>query len=200
MSTSKVTADLKARTFSIEVPDEKLDAVFDRLQHLFSLAATSVEAPSEEDFEAGGAGDQSATSEQKGKEIPADQKGRRRTRSGSGGKHKTLSLVDLGLTEDQRTILRTFFKEKQPNGQKQELAVLGVKLAEFLERKSLTADEVHSALKIVDRPTPRNLSAVFGNMKKDGMGDYKDNDLIVNHYTEDYVKFKLPATNPKKDQ
>lgn len=100
--------------------------------------------------------------------------------------------MDLGLDEAQRSTLRRFFADKTPRGQNEEIAVLAAKLSELTGQKTFNGDQIHSALKIVDRPTPKNMTAVFGNMKRGGLGDYKGVDFIVNHYTEDYVKFKLP--------
>ncbi len=91
-----------------------------------------------------------------------------------------------------------FSLKKARWGKEQQVAVLSVKLSEFLNKKVFTADEIHSALKIVETPTPKNLTAVFGNMKRDGLGDYKGTEFVVNHYTEDFVKFNLPKPRDKK--
>lgn len=183
MTTSKVTVDLKARTFSVEVPDEKLDGILDRLTALFAVVPRENEPGADLGVE-GDAG------------VVEVAKSKRRAKVG-GGKPKTWSIIDLGLDEDQRNSLRQFYAAKSPKGQGEEVAVLTVKLSEISGKKSFTGDEVHSALKIVDRPTPKNLSAVFGNMKRDAIGDYKGFDFIVNHLTEDFVKFKLPKVAGK---
>ncbi len=188
MSISKLVVDLNARTFSIEVPDEKLDAVLDRLEEMFSSKSGRL-APTPHKAEPENA-EQPA--------IPSGKIGRKRGRTSGVGKTKSWTIVDLGLDEEQRTKLRQHFSDKAPKGQGEEVAVLSAKLAEMTGQKLFNGDHIHSALKIVDRPTPKNMTAVFGNMKRDGLGDYKGNDFIVNHYTEDHVKFKLPRAEKAK--
>lgn len=78
-----------------------------------------------------------------------------------------------------------------PRGQNAQVAVLGVKLKEYTKKSEFSCDDIHSAFKIVNRPTPKNLSAVFGNMKRDGKAGYSGHKLVVNSYTEDYVSFHM---------
>lgn len=185
MSTSKVVVDLTARTFSVEVPDDKLDAVLDRLEEMF--ANGNVRGPSVDR-----SADESQQDTDEAASAPSSKGGKKRARTGGAGKVKSWSIVDLGLDEAQRSTLRRFFADKAPRGQNEEIAVLAAKLSELTGQRTFNGDQIHSALKIVDRPTPKNMTAVFGNMKRGGLGDYKGLDFIVNHYTEDYVKFKLP--------
>lgn len=186
VSTSKVVVDLTARTFSVEVPDDKLDAVLDRLEEMFSNGRVPGPTIDRAGDETQPEADDAPAS------APQAKGGKKRSRSGGAGKVKSWNIVDLGLDEAQRSELRRFFADKAPRGQNEEIAVLAAKLSELSGQKSFNGDQIHSALKIVDRPTPKNMTAVFGNMKKGGLGDYKGLDFIVNHYTEDYVKFKLP--------
>lgn len=192
MTISKVAVDLRARTFSVEVPDDKLDSILDRLEQIFDGYNGGEEADNTPPRVA-------LPNEMQPSEAATPNRGtRKRGRSSSGGKLKSWQIVDLGLDEDQRAKLRQFFADKAPKGQGEEVAVISAKLSEMTGSKTFNGYQIHSALKIVDRPTPKNLTAVFGNMKRDGLGDYKGLDLIVNHYTEDYVKFKLPKTSDKK--
>lgn len=186
MTTSKVSVDLKARTFSVEVPDEKLDGILDRLASMFLVGPQEIEEGAHSD-----AGRDDSPGDLAKAKVAENGKPKRRSKGG-GGKTKTWSVIDLGLSEVQRNELRDFYAQKMPKGQGEEVAVLTVKLSEFLSKKAFTGDEVHSALKIVERPTPKNMTAVFGNLKRDAIGDYKGLDFLVNHLTEDFVKFKLP--------
>lgn len=38
MSTSKITVDLRAKTFTIEVPDDKVESILDKIEALFENA------------------------------------------------------------------------------------------------------------------------------------------------------------------
>ena len=94
--------------------------------------------------------------------------------------------------------MQNFFNEKDPRGQNDQVAVLAVKLKEFTGRQDLSVDDIHSAFKVVNKPTPRNLTAVLGNMKRDGKGGYADNKLVVNSFTEDHVAFHMNAAKAEK--
>ena len=182
MATSKIAVDLRARTFEIEVPDGRVDEVLTRLEALLKLpvpvdlphksGAKTEEAPSEE-----------ATREDDNGKADPDTGGRKRNKSAI--KPKSYNLVDLGLSETQRAAVRDYYAEKNPIQQNDSVAVLGVKLAELLGRSTFSPDEINSAFKIVNRPTPRNLIAVFGNMKRDGRAAYSDNKVHINSHTED---------------
>ncbi len=129
-------------------------------------------------------------------DAPSDKKRKRGT--GGGGKTKTYQLVELGLAPQQRQAVQEFFAEKAPIQQNDQVAVLGVKLKELLKRDTFTMDEIHSAFKVVNKPTPRNLLAVFGNMKRDGKAGYSDNRVIINSYTDDHVQFHMKKDEGKK--
>jgi hypothetical protein len=73
-----------------------------------------------------------------------------------------------------------------------------VKLKEFMQKSSFSGDEIHSAFKVVNLPTPKNLIAVFGNMKRDGRANYVDNQVVINSHTEDYVNYTMSSS--KKGQ
>ena len=195
MAISKIVVDLRSRTFSVEVPDDKLDAILDRLELMLNAEPVSERAEPQAQGR-----DSSSTTANSGERVETPLKPKKRVRgAGASGKTKSLAIVDIGLDEAGREELRRFFSEKQPKGQGEQVAVLGSKLAEMTAKRIFSGDEIHSALKIVNQPTPKNLTAVFGNMKRDALGDYKGTDLVVNHFTDDYVKFKLPkAASAKK--
>jgi hypothetical protein len=193
VSTSRIKVDLSSRSFEIEVPDEKIDDVLVKIEKLFAQtrAPGGNVAPLQTDESQTEAGEES-----NGK--LSDKK--RKRGGGSGGKTKSYQLVDLGLSPQQRQAIQEFFTEKAPSQQNDQVAVLGVKLKEFLNRDTFTGDDIHSAFKVVNKPTPRNLTAVFGNMKRDGKAGYSDNKIVINSYTDDHVQFHMKRAEPRKSK
>lgn len=199
MGTSKIAVDLRARTFEIEVPDERVDDILSRLEGLFKLPNPTGEVTSSDSSPHQSAGDEnSSPAEETDGESDGTQPAKRRRGNGKGvAKVRSYQLVELNLTSDQRSQIREFFSQKAPAGQNEQVAVLAVKLKEFLQKNNFSAGEIHSAFKIVDLPTPKNMMAVFGNMKRDGRGNYSDNKFIVNSHTEDYVNYHMQKKTNK---
>jgi hypothetical protein len=190
MAISKITVDLTARTFTIEVPDEKIESILEKVEALFDKTPTPPpqvtsprDGPSPQEPEG-------EAPEQSQKPTPASTR-----RRGKGpSKIKSWEISDLGLDTEQRQSIRDFYTQKSPTGQGESVAVLIVKASSILGKKEFDGNDLHSLFKIVDLPTPRNLTAVFGNMKRDGVAKYEDNKVIVTSFTEDEVNFKLPKT------
>ncbi|WP_447753669.1 hypothetical protein [Sphingopyxis fribergensis] len=195
MATSKIAVDLRARTFEIEVPDGRVDEVLNRLEALFKLPVPA-DLPHKNAARAEETSGEEVPREDDNGKVDSDSGGKKRSKSAI--KPKSYNLVDLGLNESQRAAVRDYYAEKNPIQQNDSVAVLGVKLAEFLGRPAFSADEIHSAFKIVNQPTPRNLIAVFGNMKRDGRAAYSDNKVHINSHTEDYVNFHMKKSQDKK--
>lgn len=196
MSTSKIVVDLRARTFEIEVPDARVDAVLDRLEAFFRIPVLD----GSEDHDRNGEDDSVAQEEGRtvdGSASAVDGNGsgdtKRKRQPGRGGKIRSYELVELGLTPEQRQAIRDFYAAKAPSQQNDKVAVLGVKLKEILKRSEFNHNEIHSAFKIINEPTPKNLTAVFGNMKRDGRAGYSDSKVVINSHTEDYVQFHMAA-------
>ncbi len=191
MSTSRISVDLNQRSFEIEVPDQNVESVLNLIGELFSKLSPLGAAPAmakSKDFAAVGspapdADDQGTMDSSKSK--------KKRSGSKAGAKAKVPELIDLGLTPEQRIEMVEFFEEKAPKGQNDQVATLGVMLKKFLGKSEFNIDEMHSAFKVVQKATPRNLIAVFGNMKRDGKAGYSENQLTVNSYTEDHVSFHM---------
>lgn len=192
MSLAKVSADLKARTFAIEVSEELLDSVLGKIETLF---ATQPDAPAIVE------GDAMSQALPEGGDAPAAPHLAKpaRTRSRSGSKLTNWKLVDLNLSTEQIADLRSFFEAKGPVTQNDMVAVVAVKLKEHLKRDQFVGDEIHSALKLVGRPTPKDLRAVFKNMKQDGIADADGTTLYANSYLDDYVHYRMkkPAESKK---
>ena len=201
MGTSKIAVDLNHRTFEIEVPDENVGDVLQQMSNLFAqnpALPNGVKAQPHSN-EAGLSDDgEQAESETADNSAAADKIRRKKGSARGPVKIRSYQLVDLGLTQEQRLEMQSFFNEKGPQGQNDQVAVLAVKVKEFTGRQDLSVDDIHSAFKVVNRPTPRNLTAVLGNMKRDGKGGYAENKLIVNSFTEDYVAFHMNAQKTKK--
>lgn len=201
MSTSKICVDLRQRTFTIEVPDERVEAVLARVEALFKTEPTAPDVPS---FSEQGASEQAHNIEPANGSINSDVKPKvdvsTKKRGKVSTKVKSWTLVDLPLNSDQRQNIREFYKEKNPAGQNDQVATIGVKLKEFMQKTSFSGDEIHSAFKIVDLPTPKNLIAVFGNMKRDGRANYVDNQIVINSHTEDYVNYVMVGAKKEKSK
>lgn len=191
MAVSKISVDLKSMTFSMEVPDERIEAVLERIEGMFKLVdpvSDPIAASQEADTER-------ATIVQTDTVEASALSPKKRGKSSS--RIKAWDLIDLGLSGEQRQELREFYQKKNPKQQNESVAVISVKLKKFLGRSSFSGDEIHSAFKIVNQPTPRNLIAVFGNMKKDGRAGHKDGQILINSHTEDYVMFHMGAAGEK---
>jgi hypothetical protein len=195
MTASKISVDLTARTFEIEVPDERIDEVLNRIEKLF--AQNRSEGGRREERAGGSRATQNDDYGSSGDAVAEKPAPRKR---GKGGTPQGYKLVDLGLNAAQRQDIQKFFAEKNPQEQNGQVAVLGVKLKELLGRSEFSFDEIHSALKIVNNPTPRNLRAVFGNIKRDGKADYNDGKVVINSYTEDFVNFHMKAAKEGKEK
>lgn len=189
MGISRVSVDINQRSFDIEVPDENVGHVLELLGHLFeklpptvTAAAPRTATPSRTDLE------------EEVEETTAEEVAKPKRKRGSGkgqSRVRPPELIDLGLSTEQRREMQAFFAAQAPKGQNDQVAVLGVKLKEFTQRSEFSVDDIHSAFKVVAKPTPKNLIAVFGNMKRDGKAGYSDNKLIVNAFTEDHVSFHM---------
>lgn len=189
MTVSKITVDLKARTFTIEVPDEKIESILDKVEALFDKAPLDSGSAPVHGSPGHAAEDAVEASAVVKSRDPAPQPRRR----GKGpSKLKSWDTIDFGFTPEQRQAIREFYSAKNPTGQGESVAVLIVKAAEFLGKKDFDGNEVHSLFRIVDLPTPKNLTAVFGNMKRDSLARYEGNSVTVTSFTEDEVNFKLP--------
>jgi hypothetical protein len=204
MGTSKIAVDLKARTFEIEVPDELIDPVLLRLEALLQLPYIGEPSPSADspnDYVADATPSQASTDGSQSGDIGNDggnSSQPRRKRGKGTAKVRSYELVDLGLSGEQRSEVRAFYSAKEPAGQNEQVAVLGVILKKLMNKSVFSPDEIHSALKMVDKPTPKNLVAVFGNMKRDGRAGYTDNNVVINSHTDDYVNYHMGNKVDKK--
>lgn len=190
MSISKISVDLNLRTFEIEVPNADVEPVLALLTNLFSQVPPSalnrpVPAPENEDLG-------SATADTDG-DADNEKPKRKRGSGKSGTKLKAPELMELALDANQRQDIVTFFNDRAPVGQNDQVAVLGVSLKKHLGKGTFNVDEIHSAFKIVQKRTPKNLMAVFGNMKRDGKAGYSNSYLEVNSFTEDHVSLYMKS-------
>lgn len=194
MGIAKIAVDLRARTFEIEVSEEHVQDILGRIEALLEAHSSSPDDRISDEpaghIPPGQEGSSAVTDSGAAPTKPA------RTR-GKSGRLTNWKMVELGLGQDQIEGLREFFRQRSPTTQNDIVAVIGVKLKEYLAKDRLTGDEINSALKLVEQPTPKNLRAVFGNMKGEGIGDADGSTLIVNTYTEDYVKFRMKKVTAK---
>lgn len=198
MANSKISVDLISRSFEIEVPEQQVQSTLEYIEKLLKLPVERTTITHGGADVRGATPDRESAPEATAKQGPSDSDDTKPTKKKrtTGSKPKSYHIVDLGLAPEQREDIRNFFNEKAPKTQNEQVAVLGLKMKEHKGKESFTTDEIHSAFKIVNKPTPRNLEAVFGNMKRDGKGDYEDSSIVINSLTDDFVNFYM---NSEKD-
>ena len=112
----------------------------------------------------------------------------------SGGEAPNYSEVNLGLTDNQCRELRQFYEEKSPSKQNDIVAVVTVKIADLIDKKEFSVDEIFSGVRLIGGvKTPRSIKAVINNMYSLGLAGRTDGKLVVNFATEDHVNLQLPA-------
>lgn len=195
MDNSKLVVDLRARTFEIDVPHDRVDAVLDRLELFFSMALPLEDV---EPVSPAALGEESTTEEEVRQNGDVTKVDVARRRGKATAKPKSYEQVELNLSPEQRETFRTEFASKDPTQQSELVAVTGYLLKRLTNKTSFTPNEIHSGIKIVNKPTPRNLQAVFGNMKRDGIGDYNDGKVIINSLTDDFVDHHMATKKLKK--
>jgi hypothetical protein len=200
VTTTKITVDLKQRTFSLEVPSNQMDSVLDRIVLMFTqeMKVDGNDAKPNgslhpADPERNIKPDESGASNTKSTQESSKKK------SKSNIKQKSWETVELPLSADQRADILKFFIEKDPKNQNDAVAVLAYKLKEIIGKATFSGNEIHTALKIVGRPTPRNLSAVFANMRVAGISDYSDQNLVCTSLTDDHVLFHMGKSTSVKE-
>jgi hypothetical protein len=193
MGTSKISVNLQTRSFDIEVPDERVDEVLARLEALLQLSLVPESSPALQNPDEEGETPSGEASQTHGEGAPSggERPETSRRRGKASASAQSYEIVELGLTPEQRQDLRTFYADKAADGQNERVAVLGYKLKEYLKKAEFSANDIHSAFKVVDEPTPKNLRAVFGNMKRDGRAGYSGNKIVINSHTEDYVAYHM---------
>ncbi|MCR9241564.1 MAG: hypothetical protein NXH87_09320 [Rhodobiaceae bacterium] len=184
----RVEVNLNDGSVLIESDADNLDHVFDRLESFFR---------NNQGWHKGSNGPETLD------EVPAEaspsetaQKSEvsgKKTRAKSSKNPVRYKTVTLSLTDDQPSELREFFLEKNPKTQNDQVAVLGVFLKRVLKREEFDMDEIHTALKLVGKPTPKDLTSVFRNMRGEGMCDSQGRKISITSLTDDYVDFRMKA-------
>lgn len=190
-SNVELEVDISLGRFHVRADAASAPALLEKLESLFgkylkAAAVTQTDANKNNAKPADGLGETQAAKPAGSSED--DGKVKKTTTSKAS---KTYKPVDLGLTEPQRAEVRTFFNEKNPSSQEEVVAVVTTKIKQLIGKEEFAPDELFSALRIVDRPIPKNLDGVVSNMKLNGRGDRKDGKLIVNYMTEDFVNHHM---------
>jgi hypothetical protein len=195
MSTVKMKIDVKSGVIDIESDAETFDVVSKQAAELLDKFSKielqgGREAVAEANTPTSTAGNEAETDNQ------SSQRSRTRKRKGSGpAKLANWQIVDELLSEDQMKELRDYYATKSPKKQNDQVAVLIYKLKELTGRDGFDGNEVHTAFQIVDVSTPKNLTAVFGNMATDGLGKSVDKKFTPNFTLDDLVKRKLKKSD-----
>jgi len=184
----------------IQAPAESLDTIFNKLETFLPKLAdvhgkyapdTVEDASVEEDTRL-----QPQVLHEKNEHteiVPKNSVKRKRTASSK--KAETFSMVDLGLDETARTALRTFYSEKNPKNQNEQLLVVMAWLKEHARKDSVTKDEIYTGLRTVEAKIPARISSVLSNLGIEGKITGDADGYRIHHTGEDFVKFNLP----KKD-
>ena len=122
----------------------------------------------------------------------------KRKKAGNGkSKPPKLSLVsDLDLRPDGKSDLRTFYSEKNPKTQHEQVAVIVYYLKRILEEPAISADHVYTCLKDVDKKVPARLPTVIRNCasQRGWVDSSKSKDLKITTNGENYVEHDLPTS------
>ena len=195
--------DLREGRFHVEGSESSVMSVVERLEGLLakfwnpSVADQAVRGGAPASTNGGGPAGSTEEVPQKNEETGSG-RAAPRPRRVSTGRGASYNFVELDLGEPQREELRQFFAEKAPSGQNEAVAVLTVKAAELLNKKTFTVDEVFSLTRLVDIKSPKDLRAVFKNMRSAGLGRADGAEFTVNYLTEDFVHKDLPRQQGKK--
>lgn len=196
MDSSRVSVDLRTRTFEIEVPHDQVTVILDRLESFFAMPMPADE-PAEDSRNASGPEDERSTDDVAGEQADADKLEPAKKRSKSPAKPRSYDHVDLGLSSEQRDKFRDDFAARAPVQQSDIVAVIGFQLKPLMGKGEFTPNEIYSAIKIINKPTPKNLLAVFGNMKRDGIADYTNGKVVINSLTDDHVNHHMKGKRKK---
>lgn len=198
MSIIKLEIDVKTGSICVEADSESFDGVMERAESLLDKFKKVESSQSS----ANNTHQQSAPQTQKNEDstshldtngIPInDDKPKAKRRRAGGGKTANWKMVDDLLDETGRQELNSFFEQKAPKNQNEQVAVLIVKLKELTNRDRFDGNDLHTAFQIVGKKTPANLTAVFGNMTGFGFGKSEDKKFVPNFKCDDFVKYDLP--------
>lgn len=189
-----IQINLNSGELMIQAPAESIDTVFDKLE-AFLPKIVKTHVPSEQkiepellsnDVDEHVDGHLSECVETPHKSVS------RRKRSASSKKPESYDIVELGLSETQRIALRSFYSEKNPKSQNEQLLVIMCWLKNNANKDAVSKDEIYTALKTVDAKIPTRISSVLSNLSIDGKITSDSSGYRIHHTGEDFVKFNLP--------
>ncbi|MDC9826298.1 hypothetical protein PRN20_21395 [Devosia sp. ZB163] len=194
MTTIKLRIDIQSGTIELETDAANFDSVMDRtsalLDQFLQVSQTETEGEPPDVPRSPNTADAAPAPDP----TPAT---KRRRGSGTAKVADWQMVPDL-LNEQQRLDLKTFYAEKSPQNQNEQVAVLCFKVKELKGITTFTGNDVYTAFQVVGKRTPGNLTAVFGNMVSAGLGSVVDKKFSPNFKTDDLVKHDLPRKAPTK--
>ncbi|HSI34758.1 MAG: hypothetical protein ACAI43_13040 [Phycisphaerae bacterium] len=103
-------------------------------------------------------------------------------------------IPDLNLRPSDKAPLRTFFAEKKPTSQQDQMAVIVYYLTQVLGVSNVGANHIYQSLKEVEQKVPKNIIQIVRNTaERRGWIDVSDtNNLRVTTQGENYVEHDLP--------
>ena len=187
----------------IQAPSESLDTIFDKLESFLPKLSEVHNKYAPEPTEGESLGlttntePQSPADTTEHTDLPAKVVTKRK-HAASTKKAESFNMVDLGLDEQHRNALRTFYAEKNPKSQNEQLLVIMAWLKEHAGKVAVTKDEIYTALRTVDVKIPARISSVLSNLAIEGRITSDTDGYRIHHTGEDLVKFNLPKKDGQK--
>jgi hypothetical protein len=196
-----IRINLSAGEVDVEAPVENLQDVISKTEGLFSRLITLFDPATEPikgrrngnppDEQKGGPPD-----EAKAGLVPDET---RKGKSKSSGKKETYSTVSLGIDVEQRQSFKTFYSDKKPSGQNDQVITIMYWLQENAGISLFNKDQLATGFRTVGEKVPGKISSVLSNLMgkgwvvSRGSGNYG-----LTHVAEDRVVHDLPKQEKGK--
>lgn len=192
IKTTKGSIDIECNGKDFDGIFESASSLLDKFSALPRMTPSTLE-PEEADSESDNTvPDQTSAAKADNPTATPTPKGKRKK---GGGNSANWKIVEDLLDQDQRKSLKSFFDEKDPSNQNNQVAVLAYKLKDLLKRDGFDGHEIHTAFQAVGKKTPANLSGVFGNMATIDLGKVVEKKWTPNFKSDDLVNHDLPAAS-----
>lgn len=127
------------------------------------------------------------------------QSARRRSSSGKASSRKeTYKTAEIGLDKDQRQAFKSFYEQKKPKNQNDQILTLMVWLKDNAGLEPVNADHLYTGFRTVGAKVSGKTSSVLGNIVGTGAITSVGNGLYqLTHVGEDEVEYELPREEKK---
>jgi hypothetical protein len=187
MGDVRVRIDTASGIIEVDAPADVYADVLDRVKSFLPAVNEAKGGVEVQQGNSSGAGDKAVRG------IETLDSGAKKTSRKSTGSRQSYQFVELGLTEVERSDLKSFFKDHEPKGQNEQTVVLMSWFRATKAKESMTWDEVYSAFRTVDAKVPGRIGSVMSNLNgKNWTKGAAGQGYSLTHVGEDYVKFDLP--------